>query len=400
MANISSFFQQHGLSINISDPLVWPENERAHLGNVAQAAESYSHEIRAGAGFYKASISLNVNRANVSDWLMRGLGRHVEVHDAGLALVFEGFVDTVKLNYGGLTIMRGPLHNVLNRADLVFSTIDSTADPPAIGDRMRLSDILGAYIEDAALQAVYGIWCKVFSTGGIAEDAEPRRIVDACVADERNPETSQTFRSGGGGGASLAIDIEGYWRWMEAYPYNNLTGGDVAVSTKLQQVLAADPNGIFSIDYDHIQTNSFQVSQWEDEDRKAWTVVKGLLDYGGDNDESYSFGIYEDRKAHYEIMTTETDYVQRLGDKSQEVTTEQGRLIYPWQMRPARWLFYADILTGLTEPVTLAQRREDPRYEFIESITYTAPWGLAHNGKKMGTAKQVLSKYGLTGVSG
>jgi hypothetical protein len=397
MATVASFFQRHGISVNVSDPLVWAE--RSNLGNIAAIIDSYDHEIKADGGFFKATIGLSTTRAAVDDWFINGVGRHIEVSSAGLATVFEGYVDSVTLTYGGLELQRGPLREVLNSADLVFSTIDSTAEPPATGDRRRLSDINGSYTNDTESQAMYGIWRKVLSTGGISEDSDPDLIVDSRIADDRIPTTSQRFRTGATKGASLKLNVEGYYRWLD-YPYNHLTGGDVAISTKMQAVLTADPNAIISTNYDYITANTYQVSQYEDKDRKAWTVLGDLVEYGDANNLRYTLGLYEDRIAYYAGMTEDIDYVQRMGSDTQRVETEQGGFVYPWDVRPAKWLFYADVLTGLDEPVTLAERREDPRYEFIETVRYTAPWGLAHNGEKQGTAKQALQKFGLTGVGG
>ncbi len=170
------------------------------------------------------------------------------------------------------------------------------------------------------------------------------------------------------------------------------------LSAKLTAVLAADPNGIISTNYFNIATNTYQVSQWEDEDRTAWSIIKSLLAYGDASDVRHTFGIYEDRTPYYTAMTDAIEYYQELSDPLYRVRTTSRSIVYPWDVRPARWLFYPDFLTGRPEPLTLADRREDPRFEFIEAVQYTAPWGLSHNGTKQGTLKQVLAKYGITGV--
>jgi hypothetical protein len=61
-------------------------------------------------------------------------------------------------------------------------------------------------------------------------------------------------------------------------------------------------------------------------------------------------------------------------------------------------LRYADILTKKEEPRTLDEQQRDPRFEFIENVTYRAPWAFFHDGRKQGRLKQTLARYGLTGV--
>jgi len=394
--SIASFFQEYGLSVNFSDPLWF--TTRVQLGNFANHIDGYDHEHNADGGFGSANITLAANRNDVDEWIEYGLGRHIEVDGPHLGRVWEGFVNRVDVDIGPLSITRGPLLNIGNRVDIVYSTIDTTSEPPAIGQRERLSDWIG-YTNDTASQALYGIIEKILSTGGLTGQADAAKIVDTYIAENRLPETSQTFSTTrNAGGATIRLSCLGYRSWLEAYVYNLTTGGDVNLSAKLTAVLAADPNGIISTNYFNVTANTYQVSQWEDEDRTAWSIIKSLLAYGDASDVRYMFGIYEDRIPYYTAMTNDIAYYQELSDLAMRVKTTSGATIYPWDVRPARWLFYPDFLTGRSEPLTLADQRDDPRFEFIETVRYTAPQGLSHNGAKQGTLKQVLAKYGVTGV--
>ena len=396
--SIAGHFQAHGLSVNVADPLVWAYRDRADYGNYAPFLSSYRHTIAANGGFDSARISLKGNRTDIESWLERGIGRHIEVNNAALDRVWEGFVNTVSISVGPLTVTRGPLNKVGNKIDLIYSSIDTTADPPAVGARERLSDPSNnaAYVQDTLSQAEYGIWTRVLSTGGMRGVAEALDVVNTYLADNKEPQTSQRFGAGGGV-ATVSLECLGYGAWLD-YPYNLATTGAVNLSAKITAVLGADPNGIISTDYNNVATNTIQVSQYEDEDRKAMAILLGLVAHGDANALRYTAGLYENRKMYYTAMPTDVAYEQALADPRQRIATEAGAEVFPWDVRPAQWLFYTDFLTGRTTPATLADRRTDARYEFIEKVSYTAPWGLAHEGLKQGTLKQVLSKYGLTGV--
>jgi len=128
---------------------------------------------------------------------------------------------------------------------------------------------------------------------------------------------------------------------------------------------------------------------------KGWDYIKALTSRGDASDNRYTFGIYNGRKAYYTVQPTTNTYVQRLTDPKVRVETLTGQEVYPWNVTAAKWLFYPDFLIGRIAPSNL---RDDPRYEFIETVSYSAPWGLTHNGSKVGRLDQKLAKLGLGGV--
>ena len=358
------------------------------IGEFSHEVEQYQHTIAALGGYDSASFSINDRQENLEDWLDR-LGYHVEVYNPDLVLIWEGFIDSVAVNVGALAVTRGRLTDIGNRALCVYSSVDTTTTPPTMGVRART-----ALANNTTSQARYGIIEKYMSVGG-ATQVTAEQIRDTWLAENDEPETSQQF-STGGEQTSVMVNCAGYSRWLEQYVYNQTANtGTINVSTAIQNAIAANPNGLFSTDYTGIVANTLQTQRYVNDDDTAWGYIKYLVSQGDAADGRYLFGIYAGRKARYEAMPTETAYLQRLSDPKLRVETPTGQEVKPWDVLPGRWLFYPDFFIGRITP---PDRRDDPRYEFIERVTFTAPWGLSHTGSKVATLGQKLAKLGLGGT--
>jgi len=64
-------------------------------------------------------------------------------------------------------------------------------------------------------------------------------------------------------------------------------------------------------------------------------------------------------------------------------------------VQPGKWLLYPGFLVGRTTPAAL---RQDTRVEFVERVTFTAPYGVSHSGSKVATLPQRLARLGLGGM--
>jgi len=375
------------ISIQVFEPLV---KGGGYLFDVTGKESGYQHTIQALGGYWSASFTIQASQNEIEDWIDGGLGRHIEVYDEGQVKIWEGFVDSVDGNLGGLSVTRGPLMDVANRVSLVYSTVDTSTSPPTMGVRART-----ATVNDTDSQSRYGIIERVLSAGGVSSSIV-EDIRDTYLAEHKEPQTSQQVNIGGSSSeASVTVNCLGYVHWLAAYTYSNTTTGTQNLSTKLQNILATDPNSIFSTDYSKITTNTLQVAAWENDDDVAWGLVKGLVAKGDASSNRYLFGIYNDRQARYEAMPTEIAYQQRLSDPEMRIETLDGQRVFPWNVLPGKWLFISDFLIGR---VTASDLRFDPRALFIESVTYTAPWGLQVSGGKTDKLAQRLAQLGLSGV--
>lgn len=385
-----SSFSEIGLSINYSDPL-WKLGRVGFLGTLANQVDSYDQEITAVGGYWSASFSIKGRQRQIEDWFAKGLGRHIEVYNPALDKIWEGFVNRVSIKIGGLSVERGELVAIGNRIYAVYAPIDTTTTPPVTAIRTQT-----AVANDTDSQNLYSIIQKNLDAGKeTAAGAE--QIRDTYLKENRWPETNQSLSLGGGAANDISVSIEcaGYVKFLETFTYTEATSGTWTLREKLLDALAGDPNALISTDYSQIAANSFTVDRYEDNSPTAWAVIKSLLAYGDTSDNRYIFGIYNDRRAYYSAIPTAEEYVHRLADPAQSVQTVVGGTVKPWDVKPGKWLFIPDFLIGQSQASDL---RQDPRYMFIESARYSAPWKLDLKGGKTDKLSQKLAKLGLGGL--
>jgi len=187
------------------------------------------------------------------------------------------------------------------------------------------------------------------------------------------------------------LHILGYRHYLGAYIHQNTTAATVAINTKIQQVLASDPNTLFPTDYSGIEANAFLVNQYENDNRVADDVIRDMVEIGGAaSNERWLFGIYDDEKARYAAIPTTPLYQHRIADKYRRIEKYgTGELVRPWDVEPGQFLFFPDFLIGRTQPTSL---RDDPRYLFIESVSFSTPYEIQINGSQLSTIPQLLAK--------
>lgn len=378
-------------TIAVYEPLGWGT---AQLDDLTAHADSYSHELAAFGGYWSASMRWKDDQRNLEDWLELGLGRRIVTYNPAGSVVWEGFVNSVALRLGELSITRGPLLNIANRVRLTYSWIDPAAGI-AIGARAQTD-----WNDDFDSADRYGNLERMLSTGGV-EPTNADILRDLYLEENRRPETSQQISIGGGGGGESSISIEclGYIHYLNTYTYNQtLTTGTIDLSAKLQAVLSADPNGYLSGSFANIARNTTPVRAVDNEDHKAIGIVKDLMANGDGNLNRYLFGVYADRMPEYRAVVEQVDYTRRLSDPAQTILTPGGQIVEPWDVQPGRWLFYNDFLVGRVENSTAM--RDDPRAVFLESVTYEAPRTLRLNGNRIRRLDQKLAQLGLSGIGG
>jgi hypothetical protein len=352
---------------------------------------SYSHKIAAVGGYLDMSLSLGADMALAEEWLTNGAGRHVEVYDETGVEVWEGFVDEVATNIGGLSVTRGPLMDVCNALQIIYCLISTTTGPEIVGPRT-----VTGWITDANSIARYGTFRKAL-TGGDATTADVTSAALAYLAQSAEPALSKSFTLGSATTPSISLKCRGYMARLD-YPFTAIGAtGTLALSVKLANILDADPNALFSSTNASIATNALAVPAYEDKERQAWAMVKALLAMGDVSGNRYLFSVGDGLKCAYAIQPSVIEYYHRVSEPSQPITTAAGAVLEPWQVRPGKWILFSDFLTG-TVPST--DPRDDPRAMFIESVTYSAAWGLQLEGSKEGEPSQKLGRLGLGGIGG
>ena len=386
---IPSLHESTGLSIAYADPLC-KAVRCAFLGTLQAEVNNYEHELGAMGGYVSARLALAVTRAEAEEWFENGLARHVEVYSPRLEVVWEGFVDQVSLSAGQYAATRGPLTELANRVYAVYSERDTTTDPPTV-----IPGMITVIVQDTDSQARWGIWEKAI-TCGETDAAGAQYARDTWLAEYAEPIAADpriVFEAGGQ--VSVSLDCLGYWAWMLAYPYQDLGTGTVTAQTKVLDILAADPNGVFSADHSQVDYNADLAPAYEDSGTPAWDVLKSLVARGDVFDERWTFGFYAGRVPYYKNIPAKERYQYRLADPSQRVETVVGGDVEPWDVRPGEWLYQPDFLTGREQPLQAANRRTDPRYVFIESVRFRAPYTVEVTGTRVGKMAQILARQGL-----
>lgn len=377
-----------GLTVSVWKPAIASYDPRGtFVGSYEQQVSSYSHVSRAMGGYWSAKFTIKDRQEDLESWFDDGLGRHVEVYNPALECIWEGFVNQVDLSLGDLSATRGPLLSITNRVRVVYSTVDYSTDPPTVGVRDWT-----AWDPDTDSQGRFGIIEKVLSAGGMTA-ANATQVGATYLEENKEPKT--THRLAAGSGQQVVVHCLGYVAWMNAYTYYNAATGEIDADAKVADLLDGDPNGILSSANSWLESNTLQVPDADEDYKTAWTVAKAVVAQGDANDDRWLFGIYSGREAVYRQAPATVAYVRRLSAQSREITTFAGNVVRPWDVQPGNWLFLSDFLIGRSWPVST---RLDPRFFFIESTTYTAPYSLSLTGGNVDTIPQKLAKLGLAGV--
>ena len=351
----------------------------------------YEHNVEAVGGYWSARFTIRGGRNLADDWLQDGLGRHIESFGNALSKCWEGFVNKITVNYGPLSVVRGPLLDVANRVQVVYSAIEYDEDDnPIVGTRTRTDEA-----DDEDSQDLWGILPKILSTGG-ADQADAEDIRDTYLENYKTPRTSKDINTDSSMDTSVTVDCLGYVHWLN-WAYNTTSGGEEATHTKISNILGDTPN-VAWLDFntEHIDdSNALTVPAWEDEDKLAWSAIKDVCARGDDSNNRWLFGIYNDMEAWYYAASTTPEYQQRLSQPRQRVETIEGDEVYPWSVGAGRWIIFPDFLIGQASTLN---PRDDQRCMFIESVRYIAPWSLQIKGGAVDTIDAVVAQLGIMGI--
>jgi hypothetical protein len=381
-----SAWGQDSLSVNVSTPVVLG---RSFIESLVDSVQGYTHEISAEHGFDNARIDLAVSEGEIADWLAHGLGRDITVRNAAGVEVWSGIVDVVEVREGARSVKFGPLTEIANRLAILFTEIDPTADPPTPGLRT-----ITTYAENETSQDAYGVW-ELIKNGGSRTRTTANQARDAELRHRAWPERTRDL-STGGGLPSVSLTCLGYWAWLKAFTYNDAENISTTVSGKVLLVLAAEAlaNGVLSTEYGLIGDNDVLADRYEDDYRTGMDVITDVVKLGDENDDRWTFGVYENRQAILQVVPDTIEYVNRRGDQD-VIEYRKGGEVMPWDVRPAKWLAFPDLVVGPPLPQARAAMYEDIRVEFIERVTFTAPYDLTVNGQRISTTMQALAKLGL-----
>lgn len=358
---------------------------------IAFREDSYSHEILANGGYDKSSFTITDRQTKLEDWYENGLGRHIEIFNESLQKIGEYFVNEVKINLGGFSATRGPLLNVRNRVTAVYQTASYNTNPPIGGVQARTSTA-----NNTDSQGLYGIREITLDVGEGRTQTEAEQVRDTYLQEYKDPETTESLSPGAGSGPNVEVVCLGYYHLLDYIYSQTASTGTQNLSAKLQAILAADVNSIFSTDYSSITANTLAVPRYDDEESEAWSIIQDLVARGDSSDNRYIFQILNERKAYYNAIPTTFEYQYALSDPQQKIEKYgAGYRIFPWNVEAGRWVLVSDFLVGSTTPPNI---RQDKRAIFIESVSFSAAYGLDIKGGKVQSLPQKIARLGMGGI--
>ena len=380
-------FQNLGLSMQVYDSL--PAGG-AWLYTLGVEVMDYTHTISAYGGFDTAGFRLVGPTVHIEDWLERGVGRHVQVWDSDLALVWEGYVDQVSLAQGSLAYTVGPMADIANRVLAVYDALNTSYNPPTQEGRS-----VTTLANDTDSQGRYGIWEKSVSAGKTtALDAS--YIRNTFLAERKYPARTLSVSTGGGEASSVSISLRGYYAWLAAYTYSQTAAsGTTSAAALIQAALAADTNAVFSTDYSRLDANALLVPAYENDNVFADTKINEVVALGDASGNRWTFGVYAQRQAVYAAIPTTLAYAQSMQSSDQDVYLYGGGKVRPWLVRPAQWIFMDDFLVGKPLGVTLAT---DLRCAFIEQAQFSAPYQVSWSGGRLSQLDQIMAQMTMGGI--
>lgn len=358
---------------------------------LVDAWDSAQFSTRRVGGYWDGVITQTGALTQIEAWFTR-LGYHVDLYSPELVKRWEGFVNRISATVGAFSVDLGPLIDVANRTALVYSTVDTTTSPPTVGVRAT-----SATQENADSQQQYGILEHIASAGGVSA-AEVADIVALYLEESAWPGTASRWNTQQQATPLVTVELLGYVHWLKLYTYNDTTSGTRTYPQKIQDILGGDPNGLLSTDYSMIDpdgANTQPIRRYNNDDQTAWAQIKSIV-ARGDGTDPWSFGVYDDRRAYYDIAPSTIEYEQRLSDPAQRITGIAGTTVQPWNVRPGKLMLATDFLIGTS--LLTSQLVRDPRVTFIEQVGFLYPDTLNVQGEMYSTLKQRLAQLGLAGI--
>lgn len=382
-----------GLPISVYSPLAAGKELRAD--DLMFWFNSLSLTESAFGNYWRLSGKIGGGPSVVDEWIVDGVGRHIEVYSPGMSLIWEGFVNTVSANVGTLQIRRGPYMDIANKVRVIYSTIDTSTDPPTAGVREET-----AWYNYLDSQDRYGILEQTISLGG-ANGTLAAQVAQAKVFELGEPKTDEQDTIGGLGSPRSFVNIEclGYIHYLDRYSYYENTSGTWGPDEKIADIMAEDPNSIISTSTAQLDDPGHDVGRQEIDTRTALTILKGIISLGDSSNNRWLFWFGPGLVPHFHVAPTSSIYERRLSSPSQGVELSASRgTVEPWDIQPGEWLFYTDLLAGRSQPRSVVSSlRADPRYMFIEERTYTIPWQTTIRGSQFARTDQLLARMGLGG---
>ena len=353
------------------------------------SVKSYSHVISADYGFKSANFEISMTEEDVNDWIDYGLGKDIMVYDGEGTNIWKGFVNKVSASIGDRTYSVGPLMDVANRVTLIYTPIIESATGGLILGVTQEYPM----VQNTDSQALYGIIEKVIS-GSNMFDSEAGLAANSYATEFGTPPKDESLSILQSNVPIVRIECLGYKEWLNAYAYNNTAITLTYFHTKIQSVVNADPNNIFSHDYSEMVNNLSLTNDYEYENKTAYTIVDGITKMGDIAYNRWNVQVLENNMIYYKSIPNLLEYYHPIKQGVPYIYSSAYAHIMPWNVRPGKWLMYTDVNIG-TMPTSILN---SPLVKFVEEVTYTMPYGLSLSFSRFSTVRQLFQTLGIGSI--
>jgi hypothetical protein len=379
-----SHFSETGLTIHAEQPL-WASALKYNI-RLSSFTEAYSHTLGANGGYLSARIGLKLNQGDIEEWIENGIGRQITVYNEGGAVKWEGFVNDIDWNFGNLTIslncfgyiewLKAYIYNVLTAGDTTLSVriiAVLAADPNGIISTDYSKITLNALPVPA--------W----------ENDNPKALdyINGLVVRGDAAFNRYTFGIYAGRRAYYTVMPTTQEYIAHIGNLSGKRGPLMAVANKVALVYSTVDTSVTPPAVGVRKTTPYATDV---PSQAKYGIIEKLLSSGGSTDANATNIRDVFIGDNHEPETTETISIAGSG----EIYTPNGNIVRPWEVVPAKWAHIPDFMIGRIGDMTAM--RNDPRYMFIESLTYTAPYSLTLTGAKVSKLPQILAQRGLAGI--
>jgi hypothetical protein len=352
--------------------------------------DRYDHTISAFGGYDSATITIACTRTEAEDWLETGLMRHVVAYASALDVIWEGFVDEVRVNMGPLTVTYGPLLNMANRVYVTYAPTVEGTYYSVYGS----TDVL-TRMDDTDSQDRFGIFATVVS-GGSLNEANATYLQGKTLETRRWPKLTQSWNTGGSQAVTVTLNCKGYMHLLN-YPYVTAVPYLDATSTIIDVLATSNPNvSWLAYDYANVEANAILAQTAAQQIPLALGAIQGAVAMGDTLNNRWLFYILSNLRAYYHAAPTDVEYRAYLEHGGLIVSTPQQGNVEPHRVLPGKWMAFDDFLAGRT----VTEVASDPRMMFIERVTYRSPDGLQLAGGTTDDINQILAQFGMGGTAG
>jgi hypothetical protein len=379
------------MTIEARPPLI--TGQVSPVFNLTELCDTPDIEKGANGGDLSADFGFSATAIELDDWLENGLGKDITIYKPDGGVYWNGFVNSIMADYGPRSVTRGELLSIVNKLKVIYTATPITLiyPPPTLGKTYT------TIVEDLPSQEKYGIIEGVYNAGEQTL-LVATQIGQMILESMREPVTAKKISYESSSTPKLTLNCLGYVYWLETYRYNNANTGATTPTARIQAVLTACPNAIYSTQYDLMETNAFAIAMRDEEDKTAKQVVEGCTMIGDPTDYSrWLFEIVYPRKCIFKKIPATiyaNYYINNFGHVLIDPATQSE--IRPWNVIPGNWVLHADFMVG--KLVTLDDLPVNANVGFLEGVSFSPPYNITFQGSRILKINQKLAQLGLESI--